>query len=211
MDATPNIDDKSRQENCADMLRFMSDFSRLMDNHIQTVRLTVRSTVEDVMKGVVAINVAADETFLKSKQFLALDSASADFTPKSITEIDPSFKDPVSQMRLINETLADHMARVSALEERLRASLYAIIGSLSVDDVVRQRLENVSKAMFAMRQGVERVLLRYSEGNQISDEFFESVQDDMLRMMYDAFIMEDEKAVFASVFGEISGINQKSS
>ena len=211
MSAVQKIDERETHKACADMLIFMADFSTLINSHINAVRSLLLSTVDQAMSGVMAINNAVDVNLRKSEELLVLDRETRGFVQKSAKEFDPKLSDSVARLKQVNITFSDHMAELSRLDESVRAFLNAIMGGLSVDDVVRQRLEHVSTSLGAMNFGVRKVLIEFSSGRKITDDFLEAVQFEMMSKMFMAFTMEDEKKQFGKVFGLIEGINQKSS
>ena len=101
------------------------------------------------------------------------------------------------------------MSGLSNLDESVRGFLFAIMGGLSMDDVVRQRLEHVSAALVAQQAGINQLIAKYNAGEKVTEAFIEEIQLQMLKVMFKAYTMEDEKIVFKRVFGSVKGINQK--
>ena len=64
------------------------------------------------------------------------------------------------------------MAGLNNLDENVRGFLFAIMGGLSMDDVVRQRLEHVSTGLIALQKGVTEVISMYKSGAKISETLF---------------------------------------
>lgn len=209
MNQVSKFEESAQAKASAEMMTFLRDYSQLLDQHITTVRKILLTTVDEAMSGVAAINAAADRKLKMADEVLVKDQSSA-FVSKSAKELDITFKDPAEKIKHVNETLSAHMSGLSNLDESVRGFLFAIMGGLSMDDVVRQRMEHLTSSLASMRDGVQKVLDQYSSGVKVTDEFIDSVQHEMLVKMYRSYTMEDEKKVFSKVFGKVSGINQKS-
>ena len=202
------IEDSGQAKASTDLMAFMCDFSLLLDQHIVMVRNILLTTVDHAMAGVAAINAAADSKLKMADEVLVMGQSAA-FVSKSAKDIDGTFSDPAAKVKLVNETLSTHMTGLSNLNDAVRGFLFAIMGGLSMDDVVRQRMEHLTVSLAAMRDGVQKVIDEYSATAKVSDEFILSVQHEMLVKMFKSFTMEDEKKVFNKVFGKVSGVNQK--
>jgi hypothetical protein len=198
----------SKDDVAAELIGFLSQYSTLLDQQILTVRNTLLATVEQAMSGVMALNEAADHKLKKADEVLVKDQG-AGFVSKSAKDLDVSFKDPSAKIKNINQSLSAHMAGLGHLDENVRSFLFAIMGGLSIDDVVRQRLEHVSSSLAALQAGIQKVIARYKRGEKVTDEFLGAVQTEMLSLMFKAYTMEDEKVIFKKVFGNVVGVNQK--
>jgi hypothetical protein len=192
----------------AELIGFLAQYSALLDQQILSVRNTLLGTVEQAMSGVMALNAAADFKLRKADEVLVRDQTSG-FVSKSAKDLDSSFKDPSAKVKNINETLSAHMSGLSNLDESVRGFLFAIMGGLSMDDVVRLRLEHVSAALVAQQAGINQLIAKYNAGEKVTEAFIEEIQLQMLKVMFKAYTMEDEKIVFKRVFGSVKGINQK--
>jgi hypothetical protein len=209
MNQVSKFEESAQAKASAEMMTFLRDYSQLLDQHITTVRKILLTTVDQAMAGVAAINAAADRKLKMADEVLVKDQTSA-FVSKSAKDLDVTYKDPAEKVKLVNETLSAHMSGLSNLDESVRGFLFAIMGGLSMDDVVRQRMEHLTSSLVAMRDGVQKVIDQYSSAAVVSDDFINSVQHEMLVKMYKSYTMEDEKKVFSKVFGKVAGINQKS-
>jgi hypothetical protein len=209
MNQASKFEESAQAKASAEMMTFLRDYSKLLDHHITTVRKILLTTVDEAMSGVAAINAAADRKLKMADEVLVKDQSSA-FVSKSAKDLDITFKDPAEKIKHVNETLSAHMSGLSNLDESVRGFLFAIMGGLSMDDVVRQRMEHLTLSLDAMHDGVQKVIDQYGSSAAVSDDFINSVQHEMLVRMYRSYTMEDEKKVFSKVFGKVSGINQKS-
>jgi regulator of protease activity HflC (stomatin/prohibitin superfamily) len=95
------------------------------------------------------------------------------------------------------------MANLTDLDQSVQEVLTAIMGALSVDDVVRQRLEHVTTATHALDHSVSALLSEFAKGT-FSPVVATTVRNDLAQKMYKSFTMEDEKQVFKSILGDFS-------
>lgn len=202
------MNDPSKMQVSRELLDFLIEYSRLLDQHVAMVRKILLSTVDAAMANVMEINAAADFKMMKAGEVLVKDKSSS-FVSKNAKELDQSFVDPAAKVKHINESLSQHMSGLSNLDDSVRGFLFSIMGGLSVDDVVRQRLEHVNTSVMALQSGVQKIIDQYNSGGKVTEQFVELVQHEMLSKMYKSFTMEDEKKVFAKVFNLVPGINQK--
>jgi hypothetical protein len=208
MTAAKKIQTPDRDQVSTELMEFLAQFSGLLNQHITTVRGALLETVDQAMSGVMALNAAADHKIKKADEVLVKDDAK--FVSKSARDVDGTFSDPSAKIKNINETLSSHMAGLGNLDESVRGFLFAIMGGLSIDDVVRQRLEHVSTGLVALQKGVGEIITKYNAGEKITDTMISQIQHEMMEKMYKCFTMEDEKKIFDDVFGKVKGINQKS-
>jgi phage-related protein len=200
--------DVEKTQASAEMMRFIADFSKLLDQHIAMVRKILLGTVDQAMAGVMAINSATDFKMKKADEVLVQDKASA-FVSKSAKDIDQSFKNPAEKVKHVHESLSNHMQSLSNLDDSVKNFVFSIMGNLSIDDVIRQRLEHVSTSLVALREGVQQILNEYSTGSRVNESNIEKVQMEMMKRVFSCFTMEEEKQIFNKVFGQVKGVNQK--
>lgn len=200
---TPQIDTViTRDAEVKDLLLFVRNFARLMDQQLIDTRKIMEKTVEQMMSSVSAINDAADVQLKKADEVLVKDKEKQTFISKRAKEIDSNFADPAGRVKVLNEHISAHMATLGNLDDSVRSVLFSIMGALSMDDVIRQRLEHVTASMNAMEAGVGRVLTEFSAG-RLADTDAKIINSEMADKMYRSFTMEEEKTVFLSVLGDI--------
>ena len=205
---TPKLDSLiSRDAEVKDLLLFVRDFARLMDQQLLDTRKIMEKTVEQMMTSVSAINEAADLQLKKADEVLVKDKDKQTFVSKSAKEIDSNFAHPAARVKVLNEHISGHMATLGNLDDSVRSVLFSIMGALSMDDVIRQRLEHVTTSINAMEKGVGRVLVDFSAG-QLSDTDATLINNEMADKMFRSFTMEEEKTVFRAVLGDIKNFRK---
>lgn len=196
-----------RDKAVCELLAFVGDFARLMDQQIADARGIMLKTVDQMMESVTAINAAADHKLRMADEVLVKEASGREFVSKSAKEIDPKFADPAGRVKAINEQISSHMASLTNLDESVRSVLFSIMGALSMDDVIRQRLEHVTTSTHAMQTGVTQIIKEFSMGT-LSESVVEDVKSTMANVMYKSFTMEDEKSVFKAILGDVKNFRK---
>lgn len=178
-------------EALAELQGFLDDFSTLLAAHLTSVRNILRSTVDQAMNGVTDID-----------QLVASHISHA--------QTERIFKDHPGLVDFKN-TIAAQKADLEGLESEVRARIHEMIGGLSIDDVVRQRLDHISLAIKALIGSLQRLFNPMNGPHADMNLSLAALQYDLLSKMYHSFTIEDEKLLFKQVFGLIEGINKKSS
>ena len=167
MSTANSLEQNEQQKAAAELLLFMSDFSKLVDLHVGTVRKILLDTVDATMATVMDINAATDFKLMKAEEVLVKNQDSS-YASKKAKEVDTNFADPTAKVSYVSHTLSTHMSGLTSLDQSVRACLFSIMGSLSVDDIVRQRLEHLSTAMLALQEGVKGILKHNENEEQFS-------------------------------------------
>lgn len=199
----PNLENLSDRDIVVkDLLVFICDFARLMDQQLIESRRIMEKTVEQMMASVSAINDAADFKLKKADEVLVKGSDQGTFVSKSAKELGSQFSNPSGRVKAINEHISSYMATLSNLDDNVRSLLFSIMGALSMDDVIRQRLEHVTTSISAMETGITRVVKEFA-AVKLGDAEAHKINSEMADKMYRSFTMEDEKAVFKKILGDI--------
>jgi len=197
---------EEREQAIKDLLAFVGDFSRLIDRQISDARAVMVKTVDKMMADVNAINNAADHKIMKADEVLIKKGAS-DFVSVHVKDVDNRFVDPADRVKAINQKISEQMSALNHLDENVRSVLFSIMGTLSMDDVVRQRLEHITAAAGSVEECVRTVLGDFSKGTLTKQKALE-VRNSLAKKMYQSFTMEDEKAVFKTSLGDIKNYSQ---
>ena len=185
-----------------DLLVFLRDFSTLVDAHLNDVRKIMITTVDEMMNSVNMINEATDFKKKKADELIVKGSDGGSFVSRSAKEVDVRYADPAERVKEFNAKLSGHMATLANLDDSVRGVLFTIMGSLSMDDVVRQRLEHVSTSIHAMKVSVENVINYFTSGG-LNEAHVDAEMSVLVNKMYKSFTMEDEKTVFRRVLGDV--------
>ncbi|MCX6124721.1 MAG: hypothetical protein NTV34_08230 [Proteobacteria bacterium] len=190
-----------RDQAIKELFQFIGDYSRLIDRQVQDARSILENTVENMMSSVQEISNAADFKFMKAEEVLVKSDSSREFISKSAKELSRTSKSSAN-VTTINAKISAQMAALTDLDQSVQKVLVSIMGALSVDDVVRQRLEHVTTSTHALDNGIRTLLEEYKRG-ALDQDFAVKVCNSMAQQMYKSYTMEEEKTVFKGVLGEI--------
>jgi hypothetical protein len=95
--------------------------------------------------------------------------------------------------------LREHMAEFGVLGENIGDILMSILGNLSADDVVGQRLTHVGHAIKMLNQKLDEL---FENVDNLSTAEVLDIKQNLLELMYKNFTMEEERAVYQSIVGD---------
>lgn len=202
MSGVPSSNRQQKEEAIRELLQFVSDFSRLIDKQVSDARGVMLKTVDQMMASVNEISEATDFKLRKADEMLVKESSDKDFVSKSAKEVDARLVDPAARVKAINQKISEHMSTLGHLDDSVRGVLFSIMGAMSMDDVVRQRLEHVTSAALSVETAVRAILEEFSKGT-LTPQLATNVKNTLAQKMYKSFTMEDEKAVFKGILGDI--------
>ena len=221
--AQQEIGDQPTEE----LITFLARYTALLEKQLVAVRKTMVSTVQDVMEGVAAISDATegkkkaaeatlDDTYLTpdpETQVLV------DSMQETVTEIfeavsleferggDPSKlgnsqPDVLLQNRLkrFSARFKDNVQALDQLDEQLGHLLLGMIGALSSDDVIAQRIEHVCNGLNALQIGLNYFLLDFV--NRCRSHEVATFQSDLTVYTLKQYTMEAEVKQFYEEFPE---------
>lgn len=119
--------------------------------------------------------------------------------PESVTSSKPEI---LIQNRLnrFNVRLDDSKERLNLLDTQLNASVMRIVGALSAEDLIAQRLEHTILSLKSLQTGLSFLLIDYEERCR-ADEI-EKVTASILTYTYRQYTTEEEKTRFNAIFGK---------
>jgi hypothetical protein len=200
MSVTQNRDDQEKA--IQDLILFVGEFVRLIDQQVSDVRTTMLKTVDQMMASVMQINEAADRKLKMAGEILVKDVDQSKFVSKRAKDLDERLIDPAERVKVINEQISSHMTQLSNLDDSVRMVLFSIMGALSMDDVVRQRIEHVTTAAHAVDKSIKSVMQEYLQSG-LKEDRVKPLINKMALDLFKSYTMEEEKAVFKAVLGDV--------
>ncbi len=92
-----------------------------------------------------------------------------------------------------------HLEAISTLDDEVKTILYQVIGVLSADDVMGQRLLHVIVSLNAMSVGIAEYMKAYNQHG--SRDAFNTFRNRLLTRIYTTYTMIEEREIFHEVFG----------
>lgn len=211
---------KERLTTSRELVVFLNKYSEVVERQLEGVRAMIEQAVVSVMQGVQEISTAtsseanqADQ--ILEKAYLSPDQQSKELFDSIQNSVDQVFNEAkglaatdASQLSssLVDDRLrrfggqfSKHMEALSTLDKDLSNLLLNMMGALSNDDVIRQKLEHLLACVHALQVGLSYVLLDF--GQRISLKEVQALKADLLTYTYQLYSSEEEKELFCEIFG----------
>lgn len=209
------------------LITFIRAYTDLMEKHLGAIRDTMRETVDGVMDGIQKISDTTSEKAKQANEVLVstytnptdeaketMDSVQAEVNriletagandqgspatnELTLSENDPALSD---KLRRSAGFFSKHMEALETLDGELQSVLLHMMGMLSRDDIVAQRIQHVAEALQALQMGLSYMLVDFESrcrGEDI-DRFVRDLKTYMMR----SYTSEEEKELHYQVFSE---------
>lgn len=107
-----------------------------------------------------------------------------------------------SKLGQINRKLDESVGRLSKFDETVNSSVFSIVGALSSEDLIAQRLEHTILSLKSLQTGLSFILIDYEE--RCRSEEVERVVKSILTYTFRQYTAEEEKERFHAIFGKIA-------
>lgn len=211
-----------------EFIQFISAYTTMIEAHVVSVRKILEETVSEVMQGVAEISdqtrikkEEADSALFRvytkpdDEEAAALNDVqnSVDhvFTAASMTDRERQEDSIVSsgeqseatsvienKLRRVSGKFSKHMEALSTLDDELKEQLITMMGALSNDDVIGQRLEHICKGIHALNVAITHVMADYQA--RCVDGEIVAVKDQVLSYVYATYTTEEEKRLHKHFF-----------
>lgn len=195
------------------LVDFLRDFNLLTEHQLVAVRVLMENTVAEVMKSVTSINDVASQKKVKANEVLIKDKTSQDFVSSSSQELEKNEKailagtsnDSVRKDYLENKLMrtgglfSKHMEAISGLDKDLQNIIAKIVGAVSVDDVIGQRLSHIISSMNELQTELSTLLANYRQNARA--DAIKLFRNRVLTQVYLSYTSEDERETFHKIFG----------
>lgn len=199
------------------LVAFIRSYTDVLEKQLQAVRETMRETTEGVMDGIQKIS---DSTARKKKEANTVlmttytnpsddakktmdsvqDAVSAVFDAAQGTKPATAGPTDADKLRRHAGFFSKHMEALETLDEDVQGMLMTMMGMLSRDDVISQRVEHVVQSLQAMQMSLAYVLVDFEARCKQAD--VDKVVKDLKSFTLRTYTMEEERQAFVSVFGE---------
>lgn len=215
-----------------EFIQFISSYTTMIEAHVVAVRKILEDTVGDVMQGVSEISdqtrlkkEEADSALFRvytepdKEEATALNEVqgSVDNIFKSASMSDREAQEDAAvnsqdqsdaasiienKLRRVSGKFSKHMEALSTLDDNLKEQLITMMGALSNDDVIGQRLEHICKGIHALNVAISHVMADYL--NRCVDSEILAVKDQVLSYVYATYTTEEEKRLHEHFFPKAS-------
>lgn len=193
------------------LIRFMTDYTILLSKQLNAIHKEMEGAVEIVMNGVSNISDETRSQVKKAQTVLVKDQkntntfSEADGEQLSQEEKKKIFETSSNGQVKMDKTvvkigmlLRNQMDSLGSLEGELENAMFEIIGKMSSDDVVRQRVEHICYLSNQLSEDVGRVYRNVD--TMLAPDAIEKLEKEFLGKIKRSYTMEDEKEIFKKVF-----------
>lgn len=190
-----------------ELLQFLDKYFAVLEGQISEIRSTMAALAGDTMERLLAMSRSTEENLLRARQLLVKRTDGDGSSPK-ITGEDRFFKSTVAESvtSLPTETeaqttegdrgrsaLLGYMQQVGALDERLQASMMNMVGLLSTDDVMAQRLQHVELGLAMLKVAMANIMNSFNDKSAIS--LIKNELNNLSDALFSKYTIEAEKQV----------------
>jgi hypothetical protein len=175
--------------------------------------MLMEKTVADVMNSVTSMSQVADHKKMQANEVLIKDKKSQDFVSSSSKELekdeeailsgestDSQRKDYLeNKLMRTGGLFSKHMEAISGLDHDLQNLIAQIIGAVSVDDVIAQRLSHIIAGMNHLQVELATLLANYKQHARA--DAIKLFRNRVLTQVYLSYTSEDERLIFHKIFG----------
>ena len=196
------------------LVDFIRDFTRLSENQLLAIRKMMEVTVQDVMSNVATISNTADSKTNSTKVVLTKEGKDGEFNQTVISNseeeasiggsneeaMDRRKKYLEGKLRRAGGVFSKHMEALSTMDTDIQNILAKVVGSVSMDDVMGQRLSHVIFSVKLLRRGIAQIVENF--------EFYQTqknikqIRNEILTEVYTSYTAEEEKEIFHKIFGQ---------
>lgn len=214
---------KTDQNATRALITFVRSYTDLLEHQLRDIHGVMRETVDGVMAGIQEISNKTAEGKRKANEVLTTTYTNPDADAKKVIDEAQDAVDQVMAQALTGaapqagpspsaqEELKDklrrssgifskHMESLGRLDDDLSGLLLSMMGALSRDDVITQRIEHVMMALNAMQASLTYILTDFDTRCRQGE--VERYIKDLKAFTLRTYTTEDEKRQFYEIFPE---------
>lgn len=139
-----------------------------------------------------SIQKSTDDIFEQASKALAGDQPSQQLSPAATD-------DRGAEIRRMGGLFSKHMESISTLDDSVKDIVMGMVGSMSNNDVVKQRLDHINVTFRAMHVGIANILVDLDK--RLSPAVIREFRENLLEYVYKSYTTEQERNAFKQVFG----------
>lgn len=191
----------------SELIKFVTGYTELLNRQLNDVHKEMEQAVSAIMDGISKIS---DETDLQTKKAdtvlvgeTSKDEADgrklADEEKDRIRKLGPNGKvNPSAEIVQIGNKLKTYMSGLKGLDSSVQEAVFAMMGKMSNDDVIRQQVEHIA---FSSSELAKTLADLYQDlDTQLIPSKIKKIEDELLNRIMSSYTMESEKELFKKVF-----------
>lgn len=214
-----------KEDASAHLVKFLADYTQLIEGQLLNIRETMVSTVEIVMEGVAGISSTTEDRREHAEKVLESTYVNPDMETEILIQdmqkvVDEIFDEMADRFakgqELESLTSAEpevlvknrinrfagkfttEMNTLNTIDDELKNVIFGIIGALSSEDVIAQKLEHVVMSMKILQTGLNYVLIDFDQRCTMDE--LAKVMSDIKSYTFRQYTAEDEKQRFLAIF-----------
>ncbi len=200
---------------------FLQKYTESLSKQIEAVQEQMDLSVSGVMTALQDLSASTEDKKREAEQvleqtYLAPDantSAMVDSIQKSADDIfeqatkslsSPSLSPPANfdggaDIRRMGGLFSKHMESMCSLDDCLKDIVLGMVGSMSNNDVVKQRLDHSMMSLRALHLGLANILVDLD--GRLKVDVIKDFKENLLEYTYKSFTTEGERNAFKAIFG----------
>lgn len=194
------------------LIDFLRDFTSLSEQQLLSTKDMLEGVVSQVMASMMKMSDESSHKKVEASEVLIKDFNSGAFVSSSASAVEKKEAAQPDADRADNRkvilgskllrssgVLSKHLEAISMLDTNLQKVLSDVMGSVSVDDIIAQRLGHVIQSLQTLQRALAQFLLDYK--TECSPERVKLLRNKVLTEVYLSYSSEEEKEVFHKIFG----------
>ena len=185
------------------LVDFVRDFTSLSEQQLIAIRKRMEQTVEDIMQSVHQLSSKADSRVEQASSVLKKDEETDGFKTEKVDSSSAGDKDKANledMLRRSGGVFSKHMEALSSIDGDVNDVIGKVIGAVSMDDVMAQRLAHVTDSINLFRRGLAKVVTNFGDFN--TQKKVKALRNEILTEVYRSYTAEEEKVIFHKIFGQ---------
>ena len=209
------------------LIEFLARYTQLVKSQLQDIRSSMVETVETVMREVTGISHITEEKRQHAERVLESTYINPDAETEVLIQdmqkvVDEIFEASTqhqssklsagplvsdepevlvrNRISRLSGKFAIEMDALTHLDDNMRKTVFGIIGALSSEDVIAQKLEHVVMSLKVLQTGLNYVLIDYDE--RCNFKALKQVTNEIKSFTFRQYTAEDEKRRFLAIFTE---------
>lgn len=194
------------------LIDFLRDFTSLSEQQLLSTKGMLEGIVSQVMASMMKMSDESTHKKVEANEVLVKDLSSGAFIPSSANAVEKKeaahpeadradIRKVILESKLLRSSgmFSKHLEAISMLDANLQKVLSEVIGSVSIDDVIAQRLGHVIQSLQTLQRALASFLVDYK--TECSPERVKLLRNKVLTEVYLSYSSEEEKEVFHKIFG----------
>lgn len=205
------VDNKESFQAARILVDFIRDFTSLTEQQLMAIRGLMEETVQEVMDSINSISNKTDEKKTQATEVLVRDEETSEFRYSStlIKDEDAELKAAKTEeqrrkflenrLRRSGGVFSKHMEAMFRLDTELQEILFRVMGAVSMDDVMGQRLTHVVASLNLLKEGISDLIKHYNDYLNVKE--IKLFRNRILTEVYRNYTTEEERQIFHKIFG----------